>query len=328
MGCIDQGVDLPLRKRLCHNKTVSRRLFLLLLILLAVVLGAALVLRLQISTFFSGSSSDTSSVKEESGEEAPKEFSCTGEVYTNLRQGYQVCYPSGWNTREFGYSQMSVGFDPFPIPEVGEYGGMFTISVSRKSSAALLSDYLKGLEEPATSTVEVGGITGIKVSGTFPSDQIFFADYFQIVTVVETFDRTYTLQLLSAPDDYETNVLRYEEFVGSFRFLEDASPAPWGKSIYLTTPWPNDEVGGTFRVAGSAQGAFESTVVVRLKNAKDAVIFEQSVVYNAPDVGERGYFDVEVNYSTSTASGVLEVFYTSPKDGAVVDLVSVPLRFK
>src|SRR3990172_6666269 len=97
---------------------------------------------------------------------------------------------------------------------------------------------------------------------------------------------------------------------------------------WLKTPWPNDEVSDSFRIAGSAQGAFENTIVARLKTESGTILFEEPIIYNAPEVGELGYFDIAVTFQTTVESGTLEVFYTSPKDGSVADLVSVPLKFK
>lgn len=309
---------------LCHNKVVPKRFlrFLFILVLLIVVGSVYFVFRPQISNWI-----DSLVVKGD-GEDLTEEPACMGETYTNQRQGYKACYLVGWYTQEFGYSQLSVGFDPFPIPEASEYPGMLSVSVSHKNSPTLLAEYLGDFEEPATAAVTVGGVTGIKVSGTLSSDHAFFPDYFRIVTVLENLSRRYTIQLLSSPDDYETNVTKYEEFMEGLRFLKSAPTVPWGKDIYLSSPWSEDRVSGTFRIVGSAKGAFENTLVARLKNANGEVILETPIIYDSPGDGGLGYFDVSVTFSTATSSGLLEVFYTSAKDGSIVDLVSVPLKFK
>lgn len=265
----------------------------------------------------------------DSGEEDGAEDYCEdGQIYENSRQGYRVCYPASWKMREFGYSQLAAGFDPFPIPEASEYGGLIHVSVRRESSASLLADYLAELEDPATTAVSVDGSSGIRLTGTLPGDHVFFPSYIQAYTVFESHGRVYVISLLSSPDSYEENVLIYEEFAASFRFLDDIPPVPWGNDIYLQTPWPGDAVSGSFRIAGSAQGAFESTLVARLKTAEGTVLFEEPITYNAPDIGELGYFDIAVTYSTTSASGTLEIFHTSAVDGSVVDIVAVPLLFE
>ncbi|OGC70958.1 hypothetical protein A3J33_00680 [candidate division WWE3 bacterium RIFCSPLOWO2_02_FULL_53_10] len=265
---------------------------------------------------------------EEEGEEMGDEVTCEDQTYTNTRQGYEVCYPSGWYTQAFGYSQLSVGFDAFPIPEASEYAGVFSIAVSRRNSATLIADYLSGLTSPITTTVTVDSVAGIRVEGTIPADSIFFANYREAIVVLEKFGRTYTLIMLSSPDGYAANLPLYDAFVAGFKFLEGTAAAPWGRDIYLDTPWPNDEVSDSFRIAGSAQGAFESTIVARLKTENGTVLFTQPITYNAPDIGELGYFDIAVTFTTTAASGTLEVFHTSAMDGSILDLVSVPLVFK
>ena len=67
---------------------------------------------------------------------------------------------------------------------------------------------------------------------------------------------------------------------------------------------------------------------VRLKTESGGVLLTQPITYNAPDIGELGYFDIAVTFTTTAASGTLEVFHTSAMDGSILDLVSVPLVFK
>jgi len=304
---------------------MSKNLLPLLLAFIFVLVAGSLyfVFRPQITNWI-----ESVIVKEESEQEAITDrFTCDGETYQNNRQGYKVCYPSGWETMAFGYSQLTVGFDPFPIPEASEYPGTILVFVTREGSPSVLADYLVNLEDPSTSATEVGGVTGIRVAGTLPSDDVFFPNYFQIVTVLENLGRTYLIQLLSNPDVYEGNLLIYDEFVDSMAFLDNVSSPPWGEDIFLTSPWPQDSISSPFSIAGEAQGAFENTIIARLKNSNGEVIVEIPIIYNAPDVGQLGSFSVEVSFSTSSVEGLLEVFHTSAKDGSIVDLVSVPLEF-
>ncbi len=300
----------------------KRRLLVLLIILVVVALGvgAFFYFRPQITEWVASIT--------DGQDEGKEEETCPGQVYTNTRQGYTVCYPSGWYNREFGYSQLDVGFDSFPIPEAGEYGGVFTVSVSRQASTALIAQYLQSLKNPTTSTVTMDTSSGVRVEGTLPSDDVFFPNYRQAVIVFEKFGRTYTVTMLSSPDGYAVNLPLYEAFVASWKFVEGTAAAPWGKDIYLDTPWPGDEVSVSFRLAGSAQDAFENTLVVRLVTTEGTVLFQDSIIYNASEMGELGYFDIPITFSTSSKSGTLEVYHTSPKDGAILDLVSVPLTFR
>ncbi len=304
---------------------MSKRLLVLTLLLLLAVAGAGayFYFRPQIGDWIAVLTG------EKKTEEAPEEETptCEGQTYTNLRQGYSVCYPTGWFNREFGYSQMSVGFDAFSIPEASEYAGVFSVQVSRQNSATLLAQHLESLEGATTATVTVDGASGIRVSGTLSSDNAFFPSYHQSAIVMEKFSRTYSIILLSSPDGYPTNLPLYEAVVASWKFLEGTAAAPWGRNIYLDTPWPGDEVSGAFRIAGSAQGAFENPLTARLKTAEGTVLFQVPIIYNAPDAGALGYFDVPVTFSTASTEGTLEVYHTSAMDGSILDIVSVPLEF-
>lgn len=258
----------------------------------------------------------------------PGEPTCDGQTYTNTRQGYEVCYSAGWYTQAFGYSQLWVGFDAFPIPTASEYPGVFSVAVSRQNSATLIAQHLAAVESPATSTFTLGGVSGIRVEGVFASDDNFFPNYREVLVVAEKFGRTYLVELLSAPDLSDSNLPLFEQFLTSFTFLEGTGAPPWGRNIFLDTPWPGDAVSGSFRIAGSAQGVFENTIVARLKTVSGTVLFEEPITYNAPDVGELGYFDLAVTFETTADSGTLEVWNTSAKDRSVLDLVSVPLVFE
>lgn len=300
----------------------KRRLLILLAILVLVALGvgAFFYFREPITEWFS---SLTGGQEEEEEEET-----CAGQLYTNTRQGYTVCYSAGWYNREFGYSQLSVGFDSFPIPEAGEYGGVFTVAVFREDSAGLIAQHLQSLSDPTTSTVMMDTVSGVRVEGTLPADDVFFPNYRQAIIVFEKFGRTYLVTLLSSPDGYAANLPLYEDFVASWKFIEGTAAAPWGKDIYLDTPWPGDTVSTSFRLAGAAQGAFENTLAVRLVTAEGTVLFEDSITYNAAEMGELGYFDTPITFTTASPSGTLEIYHTSPRDGAILDLVSVPLQFE
>jgi len=127
---------------------VSKRRVLIstiVLLLLAVIGAGAYYFRSQITDFIKGINGDNK------GDENGEEITCEDQVYTNTRQGYKVCYKTGWYTQEFGYSQLLVGFDAFPIPTASEYAGVFNISVSRQNSATLLAQYLSSLKDPETA---------------------------------------------------------------------------------------------------------------------------------------------------------------------------------
>ena len=303
---------------------MSRRLLIsiILLILLLILGGLYFYFRSPINSWIEREILKRSETPQE------ETYCPDGEIYENSRQGYKACYEAGWSRREFGYSQLFVGFDPQTIPTASEYAGMITALVTREKSADLLADYLANLSDPVTVASTVDGVLGIKVTGRIPSNSEFFANYFEIHSVFEKFGRTYVVTLLSNPTNYEKNVLAYEAFASNLRFLMEAPSVPWGRDIYLFSPWPGDEAAGAVRVAGEAQRAFENTLVARLKDEEGNVIFQKPITYSAPEMGQLGSFDVRFTFETESPRGVFEVYHTSAMDGSIIDLVAIPLTFK
>ena len=96
-------------------------------------------------------------------------------------------------------------------------------------------------------------------------------------------------------------------------------------NIKVTSPSPNERVGSPFTIKGEAR-VFENQLNWKLKGADGSVISEGMGTANAPDMGQFGPFETEVSYSLPQGtSGILEVFDYSAKDGAVQDLVSIPV---
>jgi hypothetical protein len=141
-------------------------------------------------------------------------------------QGYKVCYSNGWHTQEFGSDKKSVGFDPNPIPEASEYGGVFMISIWDSNLADLSIQFSADLSSPSSTTATVDGVSGVKLSGTIPSNSAFFANYHEVYTMVKKFSRAYVIQLMSPPGSYAADLALYNKFVNSFRFLGSASSSP------------------------------------------------------------------------------------------------------
>lgn len=86
-----------------------------------------------------------------------QEQKCAAQVYENERQGYKVCFGSGWVKREFDPSAITVGFDPNNIPEASEYFGLIAVSISSSNIDDAVSEVVELLESTSTSTIEVDG---------------------------------------------------------------------------------------------------------------------------------------------------------------------------
>ena len=100
-------------------------------------------------------------------------------------------------------------------------------------------------------------------------------------------------------------------------------------NIRVFSPQVGDEVGLPLVIKGEAR-TFEATFSYRIKNSKGAVLVEgHSMTTGTADPPAFRPFEVSVNYpDPKTASGSVEVFEVSAKDGSEVSKVIVPVKFK
>ncbi|MEK9155471.1 MAG: Gmad2 immunoglobulin-like domain-containing protein [Patescibacteria group bacterium] len=99
-------------------------------------------------------------------------------------------------------------------------------------------------------------------------------------------------------------------------------------NIVVTSPHADDTIGLPLVVTGRAR-VFENTFSYRLLDSDETtVLVEGFGTADAPDVGQFGDFIITTSYSLPTGStGTLEVFAHSAKDGSVIDLARVPVKF-
>jgi hypothetical protein len=109
-----------------------------------------------------------------------------------------------------------------------------------------------------------------------------------------------------------------------------AVPAPREKepNIRVFFPEADDEVGMPLVIKGEAR-VFENVVVYRLRDADGSLLFEDTAHANSPGTDLFGPFSAETGYpAPKGATGSIEVFDRSAKDGAEIDMVRVPVRFQ
>ncbi len=114
--------------------------------------------------------------------------------------------------------------------------------------------------------------------------------------------------------------------------LVSATPTPelgTTGNIHVFTPQPDDEVGLPLVIKGEAR-TFEAAFSYRIKNSVGKVLVEgHSMTTGTADLPAFRPFEVTVNYpDPKTASGSVEVFEFSAKDGSEINKVIVPVRFK
>lgn len=98
-------------------------------------------------------------------------------------------------------------------------------------------------------------------------------------------------------------------------------------NIVVAQPVSGDVVGLPLMIVGQAR-VFENVFQYRVKDDAGNVLAAGHAMADAPDVGQYGSFTLSVNYEEpTTATGVVEVFSYSARDGAEQDMVSVPVTF-
>lgn len=315
------------------NKTNKPRniiFFGVLLLVLIILLGA-----FSYTTFLAGKNkkqpSPQISTKPSSTEGAktkPSSYCPSGQVYKNKKQGYQVCLIKGWYTRQFNLSAASVGFDPNPIPEASEYGGLIVVSVSNKTSAEVLTNATGGLENKKSSSVTVDGATVTQIMGNIPADNVYYPNFKEAVSIFTKPPRTYEVTMLSPSEKLAANKKIYDDFLAGWEFLPDTPNPPWSDSgnILVEAPWPGDEIGNPVTISGQAL-VFEGTVSIRIKDVNGTVL--ASTFAQAASGVELSEFSKSVSYTNpTTSSGTVEVFSISAKDGSEQDKVVIPVKFK
>ena len=97
-------------------------------------------------------------------------------------------------------------------------------------------------------------------------------------------------------------------------------------SIWVTSPVPEQKVTSLIEVTGSAR-VFEAAVNIRLVDDSGIIISEGFTTASEGAPG-RGDFKHSLAFSAaSPGKGAIEVFWTSPKDGEILDKVSVPVNW-
>ena len=259
---------------------------------------------------------------------AEASYCLAGQIYENKKQGYKVCIIKAWYSKEFNSSGTSVGFDSSPIPEASEYGGLIMVNVSNKTTSEATNTINSSLNGVASRAVTVDGAAGTQISGNIPADSFYYAGDKEIVSIFTKFKRTYEVLMITAPDKLVTNQGLYNDFLASWRFITGTPNPPWSSSgnILVETPWPGDTINNPVTVSGRAL-VFEGTASIRIKDANGTVLVNTTT--QAQSGTELSAFSKSVSYTNpTTATGTVEVFSISAKDGSEQDKVEIPVNFK
>ena len=117
---------------------------------------------------------------------------------------------------------------------------------------------------------------------------------------------------------------------GTMRLIIDIGghPQAVSDSIAVYGPKPGDDAARTFTITGTAR-AFEAHVAWRLKDSREREVANGFVVASLGTSPVWGTFTTEVKVPEGVSGLVtLEVFWPSPRDGADVGTVAIPLRVR
>jgi hypothetical protein len=114
-----------------------------------------------------------------------------------------------------------------------------------------------------------------------------------------------------------------------------AAGYPWGQVVTgpfvcIQSPISGITLGSSVQLSGYAGGSFENNVVVALRDENNATLVNQPLTYTAPGVGMPGSWQVTLSVPSgppSNSPGRIVVYFTSPRDGQVVALDSIEVRF-
>jgi hypothetical protein len=103
-----------------------------------------------------------------------------------------------------------------------------------------------------------------------------------------------------------------------------------GERIIITDPVLNASVsGGVIFIGGTAIASFEQTLLVEILDESGAVIGSESVIVEAPDLGQRGTFQIALPYTAGVIGPARVVVRdVSPAFGGDVHLASVEIRLE
>jgi hypothetical protein len=100
------------------------------------------------------------------------------------------------------------------------------------------------------------------------------------------------------------------------------------ENLSVSAPFSGQQVSLPINVKGEGR-VFESVVSLRLKDKNSKILFEGMTMTDAPDMGQFGPFEKNIEFlfaKPADENVFLEVYWSSPKDGSDLDVISIPLK--
>jgi hypothetical protein len=179
---------------------------------------------------------------------------------------------------------------------------------------------------PGTVDRSAVGITPGPQAG--PPPRLFDSSPLRSLRIV--YAQTGTTYLLALDDARPWRVSLEPGQPGTMRLIVDIGghPQAISDSVAVYGPQPGDQVNRTFTLTGTAR-AFEAHVAWRVKDAGQKEVATGFVTASLGTSPVWGTFTTEVKIPDNvTGVLTLEVFWPSPRDGADVGTVAIPLRIR
>ncbi len=114
-----------------------------------------------------------------------------------------------------------------------------------------------------------------------------------------------------------------------------AAGYPWGQIVTgpfvcIQVPISGITLGSSVQLSGYAGGSFENNVVIALRDENNATLVQQALTYTSPDAGMPGSWQLTLAVPSgqpSNSPGRIIAYFTSPRDGQVVALDSIEVRY-
>ncbi len=246
--------------------------------------------------------------------------------FVSEKQGYSLCYPTGWSVKQLTTSDIGIGFYKGQVDT--SYPGTISVTISDKSENLSVQDVINNSTKYEYAKITAAATRGTQIVYTRTKDDPLANYPLAIDTVIPKFDRTYTISLASNDANYQADQQIYLDFLKSFKFAGKSPALPWSESrnILVYSPWPSDAITSPVGISGLAI-AFEGTVNIRIKDYKNHILAQTTI--QASSGVERSPFQNSVNFDQPGSNkGTVEVFTISTKDGSEQDKVTVPVNFK
>lgn len=98
-------------------------------------------------------------------------------------------------------------------------------------------------------------------------------------------------------------------------------------NITVTAPTPNQTISSPVTITGQAR-VFENAINWDIRDSNGALVASGNAMATAPDIGQFGPYTITTNFpAPTTSTGTVRVFNYSAKDGAMENVVTVPVFF-